>query len=104
METTSQTFVTAHFDKFVVIYDGLAHWFKTKGLYLYRVSTEQDFHHEASLITSPARVFTLIPGSILTTRVLLAKRAFFAKHPINKQGMQRPGAHLCPEFQEGGAQ
>ena len=100
----SQTFVSAHFDKFVVLYGGLAHWFKTKGQYLYRVSTEQQFHQEAALITSPARVFKAIPGSVVTERVLLAKRAYFASHPINKQGQQRPGAHLCPEFKEGGAQ
>lgn len=100
MEKQINTFVNTRFDKFVVVYNGLAYWFKMKGQYLYRVSEEETFHQEnANLPEQGGHRFNLISGSIVPLKALLQKRRFFADHPIDRQGKKRQGVELLIEYQ-----
>ena len=90
----TRTYVTGKFDKFVVVYNGLAYWFKMKDQYLYRVSTEEDFHQESENITIEIRKYTQIPGSIISLNILLRKIEYYAAHPIDIKGNQRQGIEL----------
>lgn len=101
MERPSITYVTGKLDKFVMLSDGLAYWFKTKDQYLYRVTPAQVFHEESALITVPVRQYRQVEVSFISMKTLVDKRTFYARHPKDKAGRIRPGAELIPEYQEG---
>ena len=56
MDRPSITYVTGKLDKFVMLADGLAYWFKMKDQYLYRVTPSQVFFEEAEQITAEITV------------------------------------------------
>lgn len=93
------TFVSGKFDKFVVIYNGLAYWFKMKDQYLFRVSAEETFHQENNDLEIEKLKCVPIDGSIVSLKTLLAKRRFFAEHPIDRSGRRRQGVELLIEYQ-----
>lgn len=93
------TFVAGKFDKFVVTYNGLAYWFKMKDQYLFRVSTEETFHQENNDLEIEKLKCVPIDGSIVSLKTLLAKRRFFAEHPIDRSGRRRQGVELLIEYQ-----
>ena len=102
MDRPSITYVTGKLDKFVMLSDGLAYWFKMKDQYLYRVTPSQVFFEEAQQITVPVRQYREVEVSIISMKTLVEKRTFFAQHPIDQAGRRRPGVELIPEYQEGG--
>lgn len=99
LDSDTRTYVSGKFDKFVVVYNGLAYWFKMKGQYLFRVSTEEDFQSENDNIKIEKLRYTPIPGSIISLNVLFYKRKFFAEHPVDKEGKPRKGVELLIEYQ-----
>ena len=103
MDRPSITYVTGKLDKFVMLADGLAYWFKMKDQYLYRVTPSQVFHEEASRITVPVRQYRQVEVSIISMKTLVDKRTFYAKYPTDQSGRIRPGVELIPEYQEGGS-
>lgn len=84
-------------DKFVVLYNGLAHWFKMKGQYLYRISSGEVFFTENEAIALNVLKYQPIKGSIVTQKKLLEMRRFYAIHPVSKSGKARTGVELLPE-------
>lgn len=90
----TRTYVTGNFDKFVVLYDGLAYWFKMKDQYLYCISTEEDFHKESADITIAVRQYSEIKGSIVSLKRLLKMREFYVAHPVDNSGRHRLGIEL----------
>jgi hypothetical protein len=94
------TYLHPHYDKFVTVYNGLAHYFKMRDQYLFRVATEADFLAENAEVTDDRFRYFYIPGSIVSIRTLLLKRRQFSLYPINRQGYQRPGVELLPEYHE----
>lgn len=103
MERPSITYVTGKLDKFVMIAEGLAYWFKMKDQYLYRVTPAQVFHEEAAQIKVPVRQYRQVEVSIISMKTLCEKRKFYAQHPTDQAGRTRQGVELLPEYQEGGA-
>ena len=95
-------YVTGKLDKFVVLSEGIAYWFKTKDQYLYRVTPSQTFHEEAADITVPVRQYREIEVSFISMKTLVEKRTFYANHPVDAAGRRRQGVELVPEYQEGG--
>ncbi len=95
-------YVTGKLDKFVVLSQGIAYWFKTKDQYLYRVTPSQTFFEESASITVPVRQYREISVSFISYRTLVEKRTFYAQHPVDASGRRRAGIELIPEHQEGG--
>lgn len=102
MNKPSITFVTGKLDKFVMLADGLAYWFKMKDQYLYRVTPSQVFHEEAAQIMVPIRQYKEVEVSFISMKTLIEKRTYYAQHPTDQAGRTRPGAELVPEYKEGG--
>ena len=102
MNRPSITYVTGKLDKFVMLADGLAYWFKMKDQYLYRVTPSQVFHEEAQQITVPIRQYREVEVSIISMKTLVEKRIFYAQHPVDQAGRRRLGIELIPEYKEGG--
>lgn len=107
MKKKIQTYVPEKFDKFVVTYNGLAYWFRMKGQYLFRVSTEQEFHDENANAYHPKVFCKPIDGTIVPLRQLFRKRSYFVTHPVNQDGHLRQGVDMLikwmschPEEQE----
>ncbi len=98
MEKKVQTYVPQKFDKFVVTYNGLAYWFRMKGQYLFRVSTESQFHEENAQAYKPEVFCHPISGTIVPLKQLFIKRDFFLRHPINKEGTPRLGIELLQDW------
>lgn len=95
-------YVTGKLDKFVVLSEGIAYWFKTKDQYLYRVTPAQTFHEESAAITVPVRQYREIEVSFISMKTLVEKRTFYAAHPIDAAGRHRLGVELIPEYRKGG--
>ena len=102
MERPSVTYVTGKLDKFVMLSQGLAYWFKMKDQYLYRVTPSQVFFEENEAITVPIRQYREVGVSILSTKSLIEKRKYFAQHPVDQAGRTRSGVELVPEYQKKG--
>lgn len=102
MDRPSITYVTGKLDKFVMLADGLAYWFKMKDQYLYRVTPSQVFFEEAEKITVPVRQYREVEVSIISMKTLVEKRIFYAQHPTDQAGRRRAGVELIPEYKEGG--
>lgn len=102
MSKPSITYVTGKLDKFVMIADGIAYWFKMKDQYLYRVTPSQTFHEEAGAITVPVRQYCEVEVSFISMKTLVEKRTFYAQHPVDAAGRPRPGVELVPEYQQEG--
>ena len=102
MERPSITYVTGKLDKFVMLTDGLAYWFKMKDQYLYRVTPTQVFHEEAEQISVPVRQYRRVEVSIISMKTLVEKRTYYAQHPTDQAGRLRPGIELIPEYQQKG--
>lgn len=102
MERPSITYVTGKLDKFVMLAGGLAYWFKMKDQYLYRVTPSQVFFEEAEDISVPVRQYRQVDVSIISMKILVEKRIFYANHPVDQAGRHRPGVELIPEYMEGG--
>jgi hypothetical protein len=92
------TYLHPHYDKFVAVYNGLAHYFKMRDQYLFRVAPESDFLAENEAVTDDRYRYFYIPGSIVSIRTLLLKRKQFATFPVTLQGTPRPGVKLLPEY------
>lgn len=102
MNKPSTTYVTGKLDKFVMLADGIAYWFKMKDQYLYRVTPAQTFHEEAAAITVPVRQYREVEVSFISMKTLVEKRTFYAQHPVDAAGRPRQGIELIPEYKEGG--
>lgn len=102
MDKPSITYVTGKLDKFVMLADGLAYWFKMKDQYLYRVTPSQVFFEESAQITVPVRQYREVEVSIISMKTLVEKRTFYAQHPTDQAGRRRAGIELIPEYKEGG--
>jgi hypothetical protein len=100
MEKEQYTYLHPRYDKFVTVYNGLAHYFKMRDQYLFRVATEQDFLEENRAVVDDDYRYFYIPGSIVSIRTLLLKRKQFSLYPFNRQGYQRPGVELLPEYKQ----
>lgn len=102
MNRPSITYVTGKLDKFVMVADGLAYWFKMKDQYLYRVTPSQVFHEESAQIAVPIRQYREVEVSIISMKTLTDKRTFYAQHPVDAAGRPRPGIELIPEYRQKG--
>lgn len=100
MEKTQYTYLHPHYDKFVTVYNGLAHYFKMRDQYLFRVAPESQFLNENEAVLDDRYRYFPIPGSIVSVRTLLLKRKQFALYPISRQGGERPCVQLLPEYYE----
>lgn len=99
----TETYVTGTLGRFVVLYEGLAYWFEMKDQYLYKVTVEQEFFdylEENKEQIKEKFIYRLINGSILSPKLLIKKRRWYASHAVSKEGFKRIGVELIPEYRE----
>ena len=88
-------FVTPSVNRFVVLYDGLAYWFKMKDQYLYQVTTEREFYEYNGDSEVPEKFrYSPTQTGFVSLRGLMSKRRYYVTHPVNADGREREGVEL----------